>query len=230
MKDINKIYSISSGSESNLDLPDRKDINDSLKKYKNELFRDSMRREKIFLPFFLRRLNLLWEVPVILLLCLSSACVGINAYKDKAISSQPTDAAADIEEEPPVIADTQASLIVNGEIVQAKEETVTIDNRTYIKLPLLCSKLQYELELEQADENSVVINMDNKSYYVSADSEIVKIKSLGSGNDVGSIVLSQKVLLYNDELYIYVRDLSLFMPISTIWDENTKTIDVRSIQ
>ncbi len=212
MKNINQIYNIDSGTGE--EYIDKRALKSSLFSQKLELFRKSLRNEKAFLPFCLRRINLLWETILAVIVIITVAATTISTVLTKT-------------EEEPVIIETSASIKINDVFIDSKGETLTIDDRTYIKLPLICDNLGFAYE--KTGEDGIAIHIENKEYRFSSASKSVDVFMEGSDNAASNIKLSQNILVKDSSFYIYVRDMSLFMPVTTIWDENTKTVTIRSI-
>ncbi len=215
MDNINRLYGIAEDMQSKEAEPaDLKAIDSEMKKTQKEILRNSLRREKYHLPMYLRRINLIWEI--ILFTVIIVFIFGYSGNKIYNYVKLMTE-----------ITDTSAHLKINESDVDTKSETVTVNGRTYIKLPYLCEVLS--CDYEQVDIKNIKLMLDGKEYYISADSVSVDVSQTGSNEIISNLTLSKKAFLYKSSIYIYVRDLSLFMPINTSWDANSKTIIIKSI-
>lgn len=203
---INDIYKIEYND--NLLLDEQQPNNTVLKK---QLVRERNGREKLYTPLYRRTDFVRISTMVLVVLIVAGTVISIvyNNHKQRM-----------------KIRETTINVIILGEAIDAAKDTVTIDERTYFVLDRLCGELGYEI-INEGEYIDVVI--DNKKYRISNNSLDVKIISSETGKTESKVTLSQRPFIYDGKLYVYIRDLSLFLPIATVWDNETQTVFVNKI-
>ncbi len=210
MKYFKEIYNISKDSYID-EVIDIKSLNEENKRFMNQLKRDSISREKRIVPFWFRRKNFFIEKTVIFICLILIIFFSLYAIR---------------ETHKRIVYETTAKIIINNETINNKLYSVTVDSRTYFSLYDLCKK--FKLGFEKTDDKHFKIITENNVYHLKNESADIDISSMDSvsENIDSHLTLSKKIFTYNDKIYIYIRDLSLFMPVITKWDANSKIITI----
>lgn len=218
MENVDKIYSINCDNIENNSKGFNDDIekyiDESFEKYKKEAYVDSLKREELYLPFYLRRKNLVKEIPIIMCIIITLISTGIY-FSIKNMNDKV------------VIEETTARVIINNTDIKAKEETITVNERTYVNLSWLCDTLNYTYK--NINDDSMQLTSDGKTYNIEVNSKNVGVSLKDSEKTSSKVTLSQKVIQNNGNIYIYIRDLSLFMPINASWNEKENIVIIKTI-